>query len=290
MTVKQLSEPTTEALPEVRASATWRNVSLYVLRRTALLFVTVVTAVYLTIIIANFGGYVDTIVESELAFSIGLTLRDSPLSLEEQEAVFTERMEAAREAAGLNDPLALRTAIWLVDGLTLDWKLERPWLYGFDFSSNVTAKELILDNLARSLLIFGVSNVLLFGVAVLFALMLSRHYGGKIDRLFIWLSPLSSARGAASTEAPSPGAVGSSSTSSSSSNSSSSCLSSSSKSPPKADSSPGPSSPSRAAWRLLRPSRSSRSSRSRSLPRPRRRRPRLLRPDSSSSPVSLSAS
>ena len=193
MTVKQLSEPTTEALPEVRASATWRNVSLYVLRRTALLFVTVVTAVYLTIIIANFGGYVDTIVESELAFSIGLTLRDSPLSLEEQEAVFTERMEAAREAAGLNDPLALRTAIWLVDGLTLDWKLERPWLYGFDFSSNVTAKELILDNLARSLLIFGVSNVLLFGVAVLFALMLSRHYGGKIDRLFIWLSPLSSA-------------------------------------------------------------------------------------------------
>ncbi|WP_420645285.1 ABC transporter permease subunit [Candidatus Leptofilum sp.] len=193
MTAERLSE--TEIINKSRTEqpSAWHNVALFSLKRLSLLLLTVAITVYLTIIIANFGGYVDTIVESELEFAIGLSLRDSPLSAEEKEALFAERMEAARETAGLNKPLVLRTAVWLVDGLTLDWKLEKPWLYGFDFASNVTAGELILDNLARTLLIFGVSNVLLFGVAVFFALMLSRRHGGRLDKLFIWLSPISSA-------------------------------------------------------------------------------------------------
>lgn len=196
MTTKQLSDPTTPALPEVRPSSTWRNVSVYVLRRTALLIVTVVTAVYLTIIIANYGGYVDTIIASRIEESVGFMMMggwNSDLPPEERLAAAEELIASMKEARGLNQPFMLRTARWLGDALTLNWgPPERFRSYGINVAG-LDVRGVILQNLSRTLLVFGLSNVLLFGFAVWFALALSRRHGGRLDRLVILLSPISSA-------------------------------------------------------------------------------------------------
>lgn len=197
MTVKSITDTSAVELPEERKVSGWRNVLLYTLRRAGLLLITVITAVYLTIIIANFGGYVDTLIASRIEESVGFLMmgdwnRDLPP--EERMAAAEALIVTMQDAAGLNDPFLLRTARWLGDALTLNWGApeEGPRTYGLN-SSRLEVREVILQNLSRTLLVFGVSNMLLFGFAVWFALVLSRRHGGRLDRLVILLSPISSA-------------------------------------------------------------------------------------------------
>jgi peptide/nickel transport system permease protein len=183
--------------PQIQRRSGWRNVFLYTLRRTALLLVTVVTAVYLTIIIANFGGYVDTIIASRIEESVGFMMLggwNSDLPPEERSAAAEQLILTMQDAAGLNDPFLLRTARWLGDALTLNWgePEQGRWTYQLS-ASDLEVRQIILENLSRTLLVFGLSNVLLFGFAVWFALVLSRRHGGRLDRIVILLSPISSA-------------------------------------------------------------------------------------------------
>ena len=172
------------------------SVFKYVAKRGLTLVAAVVTAVYLTILIVNLGGYVDTMVASRIEFQVSLMLFGGwlkELPAEERLAKADETIAAMQDAAGLNDPFLLRTAHWLGDGLSLDWgDPERGRIYGANASSQ-NVREVIADNLSRTLLVFGVANILLFVAALLFALALNRRYGGLLDRLFILLSPISAA-------------------------------------------------------------------------------------------------
>lgn len=103
---------------------TWRNIARFLLTRIATLIVAVVAAVYLTIIIANFGGYVDTIIASRIEEQVGFMLLGgwlSDLPSEERLATAEQTIAAMQDAAGLNDPFLVRSARWLGDGLTLNW-------------------------------------------------------------------------------------------------------------------------------------------------------------------------
>lgn len=188
-------KPTALPSPPGRLKA-WRNLLRHTLSRGLMLAMTVIVAVYLTILIANYGGYVDTIKASRIEEQVGFMLRGgwlSDLPPDERTAAAEETIATMQDAAGLNDPFLLRTALWLGDGLTLNWGEPRgSWVYGFDTASR-NVGELIADNLSRTLLVFGVANLLLFVTSVSLALALSRRYGGLIDRLFILLSPISSA-------------------------------------------------------------------------------------------------
>ncbi|MCJ7552171.1 MAG: hypothetical protein MUQ30_21075 [Anaerolineae bacterium] len=94
----------------------------YVVIRATTLLATVVVAVYLTILIANFGGQIDAFVRADIDFGIGLSMRGlRNVTTEEKAAIFEERRQAAYEAAGLNTPFAVRCLRWLQRGLTLDW-------------------------------------------------------------------------------------------------------------------------------------------------------------------------
>lgn len=182
--------------PKVQRPSVWRNVLRYVAKRLGLLALTVASAVYLTILIANYGGYIDVIVEGQIAENAGFLARNEPYSSmpaeERAEAIEAARL-AMEEAAGLNDPFLLRTVRWLDQGLTLDWGQPTRWRsYGMSGGA-VTVGEVILDNLARTLLVFGVANLFLFGASVLLGLFLNRRRGGRLDRLFVLLSPISSA-------------------------------------------------------------------------------------------------
>ena len=173
------------------------NILQYVLKRVGTLVATAVTAVYLTIIIANFGGYVDEIIKARIDLAItgmimGGWLKDIE-DTEERFSIIEQTTLAMQEAEGLNQPFLMRTFRWLGDGLTLDWgEPTRPRNYA-STSSRTDIRSLIADHLARTVLIFGTTNILIFLVTVSFALALTRRYGDWLDRLFVTLSPLSSA-------------------------------------------------------------------------------------------------
>lgn len=182
--------------PTVRPPSVWRNVLRYMAKRLGLLALTVATAVYLTILIANYGGYVDVIVEGRIAENAAFLARSEPYSsmpAEERLQAVEAAKASMEEAAGLNDPFLLRTLLWLGDGLTLDWGQPTRWRsYGMSGGA-VTVGQVIYDNLSRTLLVFGLANLFLFGASVLLGLYLNRRRGGRLDRLFVLLSPVSSA-------------------------------------------------------------------------------------------------
>lgn len=176
-------------------SSTFSRVAKYTVVRVILLFITVVIAVYLTIFIANLGGYVDEVIRNRIALAIagmrrGGWLNDVPT--EERNEIIEQTMQAMEEAAGLNEPFVIRCFRWLGHGLTLNWGETNidssPWS-----SRTKDIRIVILDNLPRTLLIFGTANLFLFFTNVFLALPLSKKYGGWLDRLVIALSPLSSA-------------------------------------------------------------------------------------------------
>ncbi|MCO5205845.1 MAG: ABC transporter permease subunit [Anaerolineae bacterium] len=177
-------------------TSTWRNIARFLLVRIATLALAVVAAVYLTIIIANFGGYVDTIIASRIEEQVGFMLLGgwlSDLPSEERLATAEQTIAAMQDAAGLNDPFLVRSARWLGDGLTLNWgEPERARAYGLN-AGGKSVGGVIVDNLSRSLLVFGTANVFVFGVSVFIALALNRRQGSLVDRVFILLSPISAA-------------------------------------------------------------------------------------------------
>jgi peptide/nickel transport system permease protein len=174
---------------------TFLNFSRYILARLATVLGTAVIAVYITIIIANFGGYVDEIIKSNIDDAIngmvmGGWLKDTPT--EEKFAIIEQTTLEMQDAAGLNQPFLLRTFRWLWDGITLNWgDATRPYNSSNLFDLDV--RSLIAEHLSRSAFIFGTTNVLVFFVTVAFSLALTRRYGSWLDRLFVTLSPLSAA-------------------------------------------------------------------------------------------------
>jgi peptide/nickel transport system permease protein len=172
------------------------RISGYGLMRVVSLLVTVAIAVYLTILIANMGGYIDEIIRSEIDESIGTMLqagwlRDVPL--EERPQLIEEARHAMVEDRGLDQPFLLRSFIWLRDGLTLNLGeagVLASRRYGFN---SQLVRDILLANMPNSLLLFATANIMLFITSVWMALIVSRKHGGWLDSLTVVLSPLSSA-------------------------------------------------------------------------------------------------
>ena len=158
------------------------------------LLVTVCIGVYISVWIANMGGYVDNIRRSQITEGVGLSFRGNPLY---QDMVPSERQvlmddEIARQVArlGLDKPFLGRSFSYLLDALTLSLgRSER-------MSSNTGSKDvknILLERLPVTLVLFGTANLLTFFLGVFIALFLSRRYGSFLDRLSVALAPTSAA-------------------------------------------------------------------------------------------------
>jgi peptide/nickel transport system permease protein len=169
------------------------RISKYSLVRAILLLITVTITVYLTIVIANFGGALDEFIKSEIEYALGMSMKGmTDLTHAEKKVIFEQMKAEAFEAAGFNVPFLLRCLRWLGRGLTLDWgetHLGNVWYT----ASSRPVRVVILENLPRSLLIFGTANVLLFFTTILIALPLTNKEVGWLDKVIITLSPLSAA-------------------------------------------------------------------------------------------------
>jgi peptide/nickel transport system permease protein len=177
-------------------SSTLARVSRYTAARIITLFFTVVIALYLTILIANMGGYVDTIQKAQIREDISQRVGRDPaskfLSPEAKQTKINEMIALQEHRYGMDQPFIIRSGAYLVNAITLN--LGRSLQMSSNSGSN-SVRTIILERLPTTLLLFGTADLFLFFIALFFSLILSRKYGSFWDKLLIALTPLSSAPG-----------------------------------------------------------------------------------------------
>jgi len=176
----------------IRLPETLTRVLKYIFFRGVALFTTVVIGVYLTVLIANMGGYLDTIRIAQIREQVGAsilgdtTLQQLPASqlrerIDEQVALEMKRLR-------LDQPFFVRSIDYLTDALTLN--LGRAEFISSDSGSRLV-RLILVERMPSTLLLSATSNLFLFFTAIFVALFLSRHYGSWLDRIVIALAPTS---------------------------------------------------------------------------------------------------
>jgi len=172
--------------------STFLRVSRYFVVRLLTLFVTVVIGVYLTILIANMGGFVDNIMRGEIRDRVTQSIINShsaqTMDPEVRKKLIQDSIASEEERLGLNVPIAIRNARYLTNALTL--QLGRSINMTSDAGSR-TVRLILLERLPATLLLMGISQLFLFFSSILLALNLSRRYGNFWDKLVVALSPTS---------------------------------------------------------------------------------------------------
>lgn len=172
--------------------STFLRVSRYITVRLVTLFITVVIGIYLTIMIANMGGFVDRIIKGEIRDRVTQSFLVNPaykqMDPETRKNLMQEQIAQEEERRGLNTPIAIRNFNFLSNALTLN--LGRALNLTSD-SGSKQVRLIILERLPATLLLMGTSQLFLFFSSVFIALSLSRSYGSFWDKLVIALSPTS---------------------------------------------------------------------------------------------------
>jgi peptide/nickel transport system permease protein len=187
-----ISEPKTQSV----ALKTLIRITKYTAVRLLTMIITVVVGLYITILIANMGGYVDTIRIAQIREDVNSKMAGNPalrsLTIEQRASMSQEQIQSRIHALGLDRPFAIRSFNFLKNAITLN--LGRAFNMVSNSGAN-SVRTIILERLPPTLVLFGASDIILFILALVVALGLSRKYGSILDKIAVALTPLSSAPG-----------------------------------------------------------------------------------------------
>jgi len=185
-----------EPKPKKRTTSAFERVLKYSAARLASLLFSVIVAIFLTVIIANMGGYVDEIRMGEIRETVVQAARSNvayrALPPDQFQTLVEELIQEQAHVEGLDRPFLLRTVDYMKSALTLN--LGNSTRMTSDTGSK-QVRLIILERLPPTLLLWGVSGFLLFFLEIGVALSLSRQYGSWLDKLFVTLAPLSTTPG-----------------------------------------------------------------------------------------------
>jgi peptide/nickel transport system permease protein len=168
-----------------------RRLGTYAGVRGLLLFFTVIVAVWLIILIANMGGAMDKIIESQIREQVGAMMQNPDLQQlpeGERKKIYDQHVEVLRIQYGLDRPFIERAFRYLWNGITLNLG------YAERIHSDTGSRQvrlILVERLPYTLLLWGTAQFLLFSTSVFIALILSRRYGSFVDRLVVMLAPTS---------------------------------------------------------------------------------------------------
>lgn len=191
------TEASSQERPKAASSALMR-VAKYAGIRLVVLLVTVIVGIYLVVLVANMGGYVDQIRLGSIQQTISLQISQdqSPemrsMSVQDKQQLIRDRVEVEVRRQGLDKPFLQRSLGYLRGAILLDLG------FATDMTSDSGSRQvrlILLERLPPTLLMWGVANLILFFVSMFFGLFLSRKYGSLLDRVVIALAPTSSAPG-----------------------------------------------------------------------------------------------
>ena len=194
MSAESSSVPLSAKPKAPKAASAFFRILQYSLIRLLTLFITVVIGIYLTILIANMGGYVDKIRMGQIREDVNQRVATNPanrgLSIEARQNLINESIALESHRLGMDRPFIQRSLDFLKDAITLNLGRAQNMTSN---SGSGSVRLIILERLPATLILFGASDIILFVVALVFALMLSRAYGSFFDKLSVALTPLSSA-------------------------------------------------------------------------------------------------
>jgi peptide/nickel transport system permease protein len=177
-----------------RGSGTFARVAKFTVMRVVMLFITVLIGVYLTVLIANMGGYVDEIRVAQIYEVVSIQVNNDPanriLTPSQRQELVESIVQVEIERLDLDRPFAIRSVGFLKNAITME----------LGFAQNMTSdsgsKEvtnILLERLPPTLVLWGAANLILFFLAIFIALYLSRRYGSIPDRMVVAMTPTSSA-------------------------------------------------------------------------------------------------
>ncbi len=173
-------------------NSSFLRVMRYVSVRLLTLFITVVIGIYLTIMIANMGGFVDQIIKGEIRDRVTQAFIANPatqkMDPEVRKQLIQEKIALEEKRQGLDTPIAIRNAKYLKNALVLNLGRARNMTSD---SGSKQVRLIILERLPATLLLMGTSQLFLFFSSIFIALSLSRNYGNFWDKFVIALSPSS---------------------------------------------------------------------------------------------------
>lgn len=188
--------PTSPVSIQKRDYSTFFRVVKYTGVRLFTLAVTVVIGLYLTILIANMGGYVDVIRRNQIREIVNAQAANNPamrnLDPEVRQKKIEETIRLQEKRLGMDQPFVVRSITFLKDAITMD--LGRAQFMTSNTGST-SVRLIILERLPSTLILFAAADIILFFLSLFFALALSRSYGSFFDKLIVGLTPLSSAPG-----------------------------------------------------------------------------------------------
>ena len=175
-------------------SDTFTRVVRYALLRAAALLLTVVIGVYLTVLITNMGGHVDSIRIAQAREEAGARVLSNPelqaIPPSDLQRLIEQQVQLEVQRLGLDQPFIWRSFTYLFDALSLN--LGRAEQLTSDSGSR-QVRLILLERLPATLLLFATTFLLLFLVALFLALFLSRRYGSFLDKAVVALAPTSAA-------------------------------------------------------------------------------------------------
>jgi peptide/nickel transport system permease protein len=175
------------------STSTLNRLAKYTAARTVALLLTVIVGVYLTILIANMGGHVDAIRLSQIREQVG-AIAISPefrqLPRADRDRLIEELVAIEVQRVGLDRPFLFRSFTFLGNAITLN--LGRAEYLTSDSGSGLV-RLIILERLPATLVLVGITYLVLFFSAIFLALILSRQYGSWLDKTMVALAPTSAA-------------------------------------------------------------------------------------------------
>ena len=186
--------PDAASVERPESQSTLTRVVHYTGMRMIAMLITILIGVYLTIIIANMGGHVDNIrkgyIRETVAIATGQSEEFRNMTAEERREHIDKLVALQEKRMGLDQPFLLRSFRFLWGAMTLDL----GWADNMSSDSGSRqVRNIILERLPATLLLFSTSFFMLFFVGIFVALYLSRNYGSRLDRLIIGLAPTSAA-------------------------------------------------------------------------------------------------
>lgn len=181
---------------ESARSGAFARVARYTAVRIVMLFFTVLVGIYLAVLVANMGGYVDQIRRGAIReeVSVAVFADQSPeiqqMTSEEKKELIEERVALEVKRLGLDRPFIVRSFIFLKDAMTLNLGFAEQMVSD---SGSKSVRLILLERLPPTLVLWGAANLFLFFLSLFVGLYLSRKYGSVLDRITVALAPTSSA-------------------------------------------------------------------------------------------------
>lgn len=166
----------------------------YISTRVVIIAITLAAGIYVAIWVSNLGGYGDQMRKDTIRDKIVQGLMGNEyyysLSTEERIAYLDAICQIAYEYNDLGKPFYQRSLGYFVDAFSLSLGEARNMQTSL---GSKQAKDIILESLPMTLVLFATANLVTFFVSLFLSLLLSRRYGSVLDRLTTLLIPALSA-------------------------------------------------------------------------------------------------